>query len=53
MTSFDLLKLSSDPSGAQAGRPQQSELCVCVRPTLAVPAHTHGHHVWSEGREPL
>lgn len=46
-------RVSSDPPCAQAGRPQQSELCVCVRPSLALPAHTHGHNVWPEGREPL
>lgn len=45
--------VSSDPSGSQVGRPQQSELRLCVRPSLAVSAHTHGHHVWTEGREPL
>lgn len=45
--------VSPDPSGAQAGRPQQPELCVCVCPSLALPAHTHGHHLWPEGREPL
>lgn len=46
-------RVSSDPSGSQAGRPQQPELRVCVRPSLALPAHTHGHHIWPEGRKPL
>lgn len=45
--------LSLDPPGAQVGRPQQPELRVCLCPSLAFTAHTHGHHIWPERRQPL
>lgn len=48
-----LILILLDPVGAQAGWAQQPELRVCVCPPLALPAHTHGHHLWTERREPL
>lgn len=53
ITVLTLMSVSSDPSGAQAGQSQQLQLRVCVRPPVALPAHTPGHHLRPEGRKPL